>query len=336
MVRVDVMAGVTLTSPARMVALDTNRTGGTPWRALIALFAVSLIWGATFVWMKDALDVAESRLGPGHRVSTLSLFLVLRFGSAALIVLALSRSARRGQNRAAWGGGLWLGGLLFAGFALQMIGLVEISPAVSAFLTSLYVLFTALIATVGQRRRLRVSLVIGALLATIGAGLIRGRPELGFTLGEWLTIGSALVFAVHILATDQVTRRVDPMPITFTSFAVVAVLSLALFGAAQASNDAPSFELIVELACDREFLVPLALTTVLATVVALTLMNLYQRELDPVRAAILYAFEPIWATIFGLSTGHDVLTPWLWIGGSALLVGNLVAELGVRRAEVST
>jgi drug/metabolite transporter (DMT)-like permease len=70
----------------------------------------------------------------------------------------------------------------------------------------------------------------------------------------------------------------------------------------------------------------------LATVVALSLMNHFQRELDPVRAAILYAFEPIWASVFGLVYGTDKVTVYLWLGGGLLLAGNIVAEIGQRRA----
>ena len=58
------------------------------------------------------------------------------------------------------------------------------------------------------------------------------------------------------------------------------------------------------------------------------LMNLFQRRLDPVRAAVLYAFEPIWAALFGIAAGTDAFTTYLWLGGGLLLAGNLVAELG--------
>jgi drug/metabolite transporter (DMT)-like permease len=63
--------------------------------------------------------------------------------------------------------------------------------------------------------------------------------------------------------------------------------------------------------------------------VALTLMNVYQRELDPVRAAILYALEPIWTTLIAAALGLGFPSYWLWIGGGALVAGNLIAELGV-------
>lgn len=316
-----------------------ERTGGTartPWKALAALFAVSVIWGGTFTWMKDALEVAGTHMGQGSLPSALGLFLAVRFGAAALIVLAISRRARRHLGRAEWRSGAWLGALLFGGFALQMTGLAEVSPAVSAFLTSLYVLFTALISAFTLGRRLALPLVSGAVLATLGAGLVRGRPEVSFTTAEWLTVASAVLFAIHIVATDRATRRQDPLALSFTSFAVVAVLAAGLYGLAALGDGAATRSAVLATLTDRAFLVPLVLTTVLATVVALTFMNLYQREVDPVRAAIVYAFEPIFATVFGLATGHDELTTWLWLGGGALLAGNLIAEFGARREMSST
>jgi drug/metabolite transporter (DMT)-like permease len=213
-----------------------------------------------------------------------------------------------------------------------MRGLSDVSPAVSAFLTSLYVIFTALLAALKSRRGLRWSLAAGAVLATLGAGLVRGRPELHFTFAEWLTVGAAFAFGVHILATDRLTRVVEPMRVTFTSFVVVALGNLAIFGVCLLRDDALTREHVIGLLCAREFLVPLVEITVLATVVALSLMNLFQRDLDPVRAAILYAFEPIFALFFGLAAGLEVLTPWLWIGGGMILLGNLVAEMGGVRA----
>jgi len=77
------------------------------------------------------------------------------------------------------------------------------------------------------------------------------------------------------------------------------------------------------------FIVPLVLSAILATVVALTLVNVFQREVDPVRAAILYALEPIWTTLIAALVGFGLPGFWLWIGGGALLAGNLIAEYGL-------
>ncbi len=293
--------------------------------AVIALFVVTLIWGGTFVWMKAGVEAVESKLGAGQLLLGVALFMSLRFGIAAICMFAFVPAARRGLDRAAWTGGFWIGVLLFGGFVLQMFGLDDVSPGVSAFLTSLYVVFTAILTA---RRGVRPALIAGVVLATLGAGIIRGRPEFAFSRGELLTVGCALVFAIHILVTDRVTKRVAPLPVTFTSFVVVALASLGLLAIALAASDSPTREQITDLCFSAQFLQPVLLSSILATVLALSLMNIYQREIEPVRAAIIYAFEPIWAAAIGIWAGMDEMTPYLWAGGIALLAGNLIAEIG--------
>jgi len=49
--------------------------------------------------------------------------------------------------------------------------------------------------------------------------------------------------------------------------------------------------------------------------------------MHPVQAAIIYALEPVWATLFGLALG---LVPWTWwivFGGGILLAGNILVEV---------
>src|SRR5688572_7491478 len=97
-------------------------------RATLALFAVSVIWGFTFLWMKQAVDAFTRIAGADHAVAGSGIFLVLRFGLAALLLLAFLPSARRGLSAAVWRGGGWLGLLLVIGFVLQMVGLEDVTP----------------------------------------------------------------------------------------------------------------------------------------------------------------------------------------------------------------
>ena len=60
---------------------------------------------------------------------------------------------------------------------------------------------------------------------------------------------------------------------------------------------------------------------------ALLLLNLFQRYLHPVQAAIIYALEPVWTTVFALELGMTTWTAWIAVGGGALLAGNLMVEL---------
>ncbi len=303
----------------------------TRWKPVLALFFVTLAWGGTFVWMKETQDHTRLVMGEGAQLSGTAYFMGLRFALAALLLGLWGKARFRLSDRSVWAGGFWLGILLWLGFVLQMLGLTEVSPAVSAFLTSLYVLFTAILSLCLARRRPGLGLIVGVLCATVGAGVIRGRPELHFTLGELQTLACALVFAGHILVTDRVTKRVSPLPATLASFVWVAALSFATFAIAGLFEGTQPAERWLELALAPQYLSPLLLSTGLATVLALSLMNLFQRELDPVRAAILYALEPIWAAAFGIWGGHDAFTPWLVGGGVILLAGNLIAELGGRK-----
>lgn len=296
-------------------------------RAVAALLFVTVLWGCTFVWMKQANSAAEQELGRDGLVAGVGLFMALRFGLAAL-VLAPFPAVRSRLSAGAWRGGLWIGLTLLAGFLLQMLGLSGVSPAVSAFLTSLYVLFTALLTAARHRRAPHLALLAGALLATLGAAFIGGPPQLTFGLAEWLTVGCAFVFAAHILVTDAWTKREAPMPVTFTSFVTVALGAALVLAVGMAFEGGPDTHALLGLVQRRDFWLPLVLSSLLATVLALSLMNLFQRDLDPVRAAIIYAIEPVWAALIGIALGFDSATGWLYFGGGALLAGNLVAEVG--------
>ena len=74
-------------------------------------------------------------------------------------------------------------------------------------------------------------------------------------------------------------------------------------------------------------ILPLLCLGLIGSLFALLLLNLLQRFLHPVQAAIIYALEPVWATIFALGLGMTSWTAWIAVGGGALLIGNLMVEL---------
>lgn len=301
-------------------------------RAILALLAVTILWGCTFVWMKQSLNGAQRVLGRQCGSAVIILYVGVRFLLAA-ILLSLWPRTRRALDRGSWQGGAILGALLFAGFLLQMLGLEDISPPVSAFLTSLYVIFAAILSAWMHRARPHLPFMIGVALATFGAGFIEGPPHLTFGPAEWLTVASAFIFGLHILATDRITKAHDPLSVTLAMFVCTAALAVVALPIAMARAGAPSLVEMTALLRDAGFVTPLLLATFFATVLALTLMNQFQRELDPVRAAILFALEPIWTTLIAMLVGFGRPGFWLWIGGGALVMGNLIAEWGVAMEE---
>ena len=293
-------------------------------KATIALLGVTLLWGGTFIWMQQSLNAAAAALPNIPENDVVVFFVMMRFVLAAAVLVTVFPRARAGfANAEVWKGGAWLGLIVWGGFLLQMLGLTGVTPAVSAFLTSLYVVFTALIGVALGRQKLTGFAILGVLLATFGAGWISGPPQLNFGVGEWLTVGCALLFGAHIIVTDRVTKIVDPVEVTATMIVTVAALSTVVY--LVMAFDTMSE--VMGLMRDFDFLFPLLCCAILGSLVALLVLNMYQKEVTPVRAAILYALEPVWAMLGSLFLGLEGdVTFWLPVGAAALLIGNLVVE----------
>ena len=304
-------------------------------RALVALLVVTVIWGWTFTWMKTAIVTATAVVGD-QLPFIVGVFMTVRFLLAALMMPLMLPGARRGiRTRAVWSDGGVLAVILLGGFLLQMFALDDVDPAVSAFLTSLYVAFTAVLIALKERRLPGGVALAGVAVVSVGAAFISGPPQISFGKAEWLTVLCAVLFAAHIVMTDAVTRRSPPLAVAFTTFVWVGLGSAGLLCSQLAGP--LGWESIVLLLSQPDFLQPVLLASVLGTFVALSLLTNYQKQLDPVRAAILYSLEPVWAAIIAVSLGSAQLDGWLLFGGGLLLAGNLWMEVWPRlRAKIET
>lgn len=294
-------------------------------RATWMLLLVTLVWGATFIWMREIMLALETDLARIGTTSVVAFLISCRFALAGAVLPFFPSVRRHLANPEVWKAGFALGVALLAGFLAQMTALGELEPSTSAFLTSLYVVSTALLSNLfGEGRPSRL-LWFGVLLATLGAGFIEGPPHLTWGWAEVITVFCAVCFAVHILLTQRYTTRMDPLALTFTSFVAVAVLAMALALVSTRGSTGPS-DLVEVLRVDG-VLLPLLCLGLFGSLVALGILNLYQRHMEPVRAAIIYTLEPVWATLYGLVLGLVGWTPWILVGGGLLVVGNLMVEL---------
>ena len=293
-------------------------------KAALVLLSVTLIWGATFIWMKQALNALEIELSTYGNFPVVAFLVAVRFSIAIPLVMVFFPTARAGlQSRVVWKGGVLLGSMMLVGFVGQMVALNDINPATSAFLTSLYVVMTAVLTVVMTDNTPRRSLYWGVLMATVGAGFIEGPPHLSWGWGEIITVICAFFFALHIIYTQHWTLKHNPLQLTLTQFLIIGGGSMVL---ALATSDAP-LQMAEEVLTREGVLLPLILLGVGGSFFCLVALNVFQRHMHPVQAAIIYAFEPVWATLFGLSLG---LVPWTWwilFGGGVLLAGNILVEL---------
>ena len=293
-------------------------------KATWGLLAVTFAWGATFIWMKQAMNAIQPEIEAYGRTPVVATLVGGRFLIAFIALFLISREARSAlRDQQLWKGGAILGGILLVGFITQMIGLDSITPSTSAFLTSLYVVFTALITTTLTGQKVTRTMILGVALATFGAGFIEGPPHLSWGAGEVLTVFCAFFFALHILYTQKITEEMSPIGVTSTSFLIVVIgsLAVAILTAGTSTTD------VLSVVTNNGVILPLLCLGLIGSLFALLLLNMLQRFLHPVQAAIIYALEPVWATIFALGLGMTSWTGWIAVGGGALLIGNLMVEL---------
>jgi drug/metabolite transporter (DMT)-like permease len=273
-------------------------------RAHVAVIAAAVLFGTTFVMVKDA--VAD--VGPVP-------FLAVRFLVGAL---AMAPFARRGPSQpGVWRAGLVCGTALLLGYVFQTVGLQYTTSSVSAFVTYLLVVMVPVISALTLRKVPTPPTIAGVVLATAGLFLLTGRGvHLG--KGELLTLGCALSFAVHIVLLAHFAPRFDTTKLNGIQLLVVGGACLV-----------PGLWLGGYEFTARAWLAA-AYTGVAVSGLALGLQLWGQRQVGPTRTSLLLMIEPVSAAFLGYAVG-DRLGAGGVVGAVLILAGIAVAELPVAR-----
>ena len=283
-------------------------------RAEAALIGNTLIWGVTFVVVKDALS----------QISTL-LFLTLRFSVAAVVLLVLFRRAWSNVRSvpSALRGGAITGCFLFLGYYLQTLGLRYTSAPKSAFLTGLASVMVPLLVLCVYRNRPRMGEMAGILAATAGMALMTVEgPLRGINRGDVLTFGCAVAFAAHMVALGHFSNAVNPNAVSFELMSMVqigtaALLALLLFG----WTEAPVF------VYSARVVVAVLITGILATALAFTVMAWAQRYTTSTRTALIYLLEPVFAWMTSFLLMGEGLSARAAAGAMLILGGVVLVEV---------
>lgn len=302
--------------------------GGSPERrATLWLFSMCVIWGSSFFIMQRGVEALVPVVGA---VAAPTAFLFLRFLAAALIFPLVFPRALRLLTPRVVGAGVLLSLPFYAGFLLQVTGLRFTTPTVSAFLTNLTVVATPLLGRLVFRERMSWGNVAGSAIAISGVWVLTDPAGGAFRIGEILTAVSAVAWAVQIQLTNVLTRRHLPESLTFVMFCCAAAFS----GATLAGMGTDGSALL------GAWRAPGVAWTVLFTatacsIVAITIMNRFQRDLSPTRASVLYTLEPVFAAALSAGFIGEPMTFRKIAGGAIIVGGNLVCELLARRGPAS-
>lgn len=277
------------------------------WQADLTLGIVALIWGSTFVMVKNALDAVDPFT-----------FVAWRFILATVFLIALFPRRMRGVTRAELAAGGLIGVWLVLGYSFQTIGLQTTTSAKAGFITGLSVVIVPLLATLLLRRPPGRGARVGIVAATLGLALLSLNRDLSVQSGDLWVLACAVAFALHIVSVAHYSPRADSIRLSIIQIGAVAVL---------ATGAAFTFETpTIDLPADTWGAI--AFTGLVATALVFSLQVYVQRFTTPTHVALLFSLEPVFAALFGWLLASERLGAKELAGCGLILFGMIIAELG--------
>lgn len=283
------------------------------------LILVTLLWGATFVVVKEALNDISSMA-----------FIAIRFIIAGIILLPFMLKKKFSKETTF--AGILLGFLLFMGFATQTVGLKFTSATKSGFLTGTAVIMIPLLQIIIEKRSPTKGVIIGTILVLIGVSFLSSGGSsilnlfqdisTNFNIGDGLTLICALFFALYIIYLDVETSKYDFWMLLFLQIITTAVLSfifLFIFSTAKLES--------IEINWTKNLISAIIYTSIFATLITTALQTKYQKNVTPAKAGIIFSFEPIWAALFAFFLLGEKITNFGYLGAGLIILGLVVSEL---------
>lgn len=285
------------------------------WQADLLLLITALIWGGTFVVVKEAVQELPAEF-----------IVAVRFTIAFLFLLIGSGYSIRSTWRQSLRPGVMLGIVLGVAFWAQTAGLKTTSPSTSAFITGLNIVFVAIIDTLLVMRFPKAKVWLGVAAATIGLLALTWTGSFQTRPGDLLTLLCAILFGLHIVLTARWVPGRDPRAIALIQFAVVSLLAWCTLGFTAAP---------IPLLSSRHLWI-LALLGLFPTAIAFLFQTMAQRVAPPIHTAIILSAEPVFAAIFSLLLGMEHFTLQLAIGGGLIFLGTQLTMVEESPAELQS
>jgi drug/metabolite transporter (DMT)-like permease len=302
-------------------------------RPELVLAGITVLWGSTFVVTKDVVR----ELAPLP-------FLCVRFGLGAIVLLGLygKQLAAAGDRRRLVRDGVVLGLLNSCGLVLQVFGQAYTTASKSAFVTSLNTPLTPVFGFLLYRMRPSLPQRVAVCLATVGVMALTW-PGAGarYNPGDLITVAAAAMYALVIVEMSRRGPRHQALPLTVVQVSAAAALFFVLLLVSRATlATVPLARLPEMLRLEaRPFSVSprgaleLAYMGLVCTVVTFAGQTWAMARLSATHAAVIFALEPVFATVMALCV--DGAAEWPGAGGAAgaalILVAVLVSEIRLAR-----
>ncbi|MEL7624245.1 MAG: DMT family transporter [Clostridiales bacterium] len=271
----------------------------------LALFMATLIWGSSFVMMKNAVGAFP----PNY-------LLMIRFGVSCLFLSLIFWRRLKAIDRSYLMQTAIIGLCLSLAYTLQTLGIQHTTPGKNAFLTAIYVIIVPFLHWFLEKQKPGGKNLLAAVVCLAGIGLISLTSQLTIGLGDGYTLLGGFFFAAHMVCVGFFSQDKDPILITILQFGYCALF----FGIAALSLE--TFPRTIDAAGAFN----LFYLTFFCTSLALLLQNYGQKYTSPSTASLLLSLESIFGVLFSVFFYDEVLTLRLVIGFALVFGAILIAE----------
>lgn len=278
------------------------------------LFYAAAIWGATFFLVKGALDDIDPTVLVAYRFLMAGLILLIFINAKGLKPLADIKI------------GVFLGFILWLLYISQTIGLRFTTASNSGFITGLFVAFVPVFLRFIFKRKPTLLEVAASIVSLVGLWILTGGMK-KVNIGDGLTLIAAMTYALHLLYSDKYMKGgVDPYVTSCQQFLVVGLLSLIsalVFGLDFSVRSREAIWVVVFLA-------------LFPTLSAFVIQMLAQKIVAPLRVALIFALEPVFAALFAWTVGGE---PFVWfraVGGGFIVAALVLSAMSSQKPKSAT
>ena len=271
----------------------------------IGLFSAAMLWGVSFVLMKNVV----ANIQPFYIFS-------IRLCAAALVLLPFCAHKLKRLDKSYLLGGALMGAALLLGYMFQTFGLRLTTPGKNAFLTSVYCVMVPFLYWAYARRKPDRFNAIAAVTCIAGIGFISLDGDLRIGAGDALTLVCGFFFAMHIVITARVVQGRDPVVLAMLQFAIGSV---AAFVCAVIFEEAPTSFATADLWS-------LAFLAIVSTGGCMLLQVFGQKYTPPSQASVILALESVFGALSSVLLTHEILTPRLLLGFVLTFAAVIISE----------
>ena len=281
-------------------------------RADLLLLSVAIAWGVTFLMVQDAINSTP-----------VYAFLFFRFALASILMFFIAYKFLKQTNKKTILYGVILGVFLFSAFATQTFGLLYTKSSIVAFITGLNVICVPFLGYLLFKEHISKKVFMATIVAVIGLYLLNMSGSLTIEIGEFLTLICAILFALQIIFTGKFSKEVNVFLLVLFQLITVTILSLVF----SLTLDNVTFDLNY----DYTFFKAIIITAVFATVYAFLIQTYMQQFTTASKTAIIFAMEPVSASIYAFLAAGEVLSLVQITGAVLIILATLIAEIKFKK-----